>query len=152
MAKQSAGILLYRIKKNIEIFLVHPGGPYFKNKDLGSWTIPKGELITGEKPLEAASREFLEETGQTMTGEFIPLEPIRQKGGKQVLAWALQGDIDPAKCICNSFEIEWPPRSGSKRSFPEVDKYEWLTIEDARLKINPAQIDFLDQLEKIVDH
>jgi predicted NUDIX family NTP pyrophosphohydrolase len=151
MAKQSAGILLYRLKNEIEVFLVHPGGPFFKNKDIGSWTIPKGELFADENPLDTAKREFFEETGQTAVGKFVPLESITQKGGKQVQAWALEGDIDAEKCVCNLFEIEWPPRSGKKKSFPEVDKYEWLSITSAREKINPAQIGLLDQLAQIVN-
>ena len=150
MAKQSAGILLYRITTRVEVFLVHPGGPFFKNKDLGSWTIPKGELGDNENPLDAAKREFLEETGQTISGNFIPLEAITQKGGKEVLAWALESDLDVSKCLSNLFEIEWPPRSGRKKSFPEVDKFEWFAADDAKAKINVAQVNLIEQLEKLI--
>src|ERR1700733_5557461 len=112
-SNMSAGILLYRLKhKHLEILLVHPGGPFWKNKDLGSWSIPKGEFTTGEDALQAAKREFLEEIGSTITGDYIELTPVKQKSGKIVYAWACQGDIDPKKIKSNSFEMEWPPKSG----------------------------------------
>ena len=151
MAKQSAGILLYRfINKQLQIFLVHPGGPFFKNKDNASWTIPKGEFTEEEEALAAAKREFLEETGQSIDGIFIPLSPITQKSGKIVYAWGVEGDIDPETIISNLFEIEWPPKSGKKQSFPEVDKGGWFDVETAKVKINPAQVALVEELEGIL--
>jgi predicted NUDIX family NTP pyrophosphohydrolase len=150
MAKQSAGILLYRKVKSPEVFLVHPGGPFFARKDLGSWSIPKGEFAEGEDPLAAALREFREETGFDIGGAFLALLPIRQKGGKTVYAWALEGDIDPAKVVSNVFEIAWPPGSGQRRTFPEIDRAEWFTAEMAREKINEAQKGFIDELETLL--
>jgi len=147
MGKQSAGILLYR--KNdalLQVFLVHPGGPFFKNKDLGSWSVPKGEFLDGEDPLIAAKREFLEETGQFIDGNFIPLNPVTLKSGKLVYAWAVEGDIDHETILSNLFEIEWPPKSGEKQSFPEIDRAGWFDIETAKLKINIGQIGFLENL------
>ena len=121
--KQSAGILLYRsADPETEVLLVHPGGPFWKNKDAGAWTIPKGEFEESEDPLAAAIREFKEETGFTLHGEFIALTPIQQKAGKIVYAWAIEGDIDATKVKSNFFEMEWPPKSGKKQSFPEIDK------------------------------
>jgi len=145
-SRQSAGILLYRLVPELEVFLVHPGGPFWKNKDAGSWTIPKGEFGDAEPALDAAIREFREETGATLSGDFKALQPIRQKGGKRVLAWAIAGNFDPADLVSNSFEIEWPRGSGKLRSFPEVDKGAWYTLAVAREVINPAQIAFLDEL------
>lgn len=145
--KQSAGILLFRkTDQNIEFFLVHPGGPFFAKKDLGFWTIPKGELNENEAPLAAAIREFAEETGKTLSGDFIELSPVVQKGGKKVLCWAISGDIDPATIVSNTFEIEWPPRSGKKQSFAEVDKAAWLNYNDAIKHINEKQVALLDEL------
>lgn len=150
-SKQSAGILLYRrLDALLEVFLVHPGGPFWKNKDAGSWTIPKGEFTDDEPALDAAVREFREETGFTLTGPFQPLSPIRQKGGKRVYAWAAPGDLDPKKIVSNTFELEWPRRSGKSQTFPEVDKGGWFSIADARQMINPAQIALLDELEETV--
>lgn len=147
MPKQSAGILLYRKKEaQMQIFLVHPGGPFFKNKDDGSWSIPKGEFLEGDDPLAAAKREFEEETGETIAGEFIPLNPIRQKGGKTVHAWAVEGDIEHTTIKSNHFEIEWPPRSGKQQSFPEIDRADWFDIDAAKVKINSAQTGFIDEL------
>src|SRR2546422_40260 len=126
MSKKSAGILLYRIKnKNPEVFLVHPGGPFWAKKDLGAWSIPKGELSDNEAPLDAAKREFKEETGMDINGKFIELTPVTQKGGKLVYAFALEGEIDPDEIKCNTFEMEWPPRSGKKQEFPEIDRSGW---------------------------
>src|SRR5436190_3780300 len=137
MAKQSAGILLYRISNKFpEVFLVHPGGPFWSKKDDGAWSIPKGEFETNEEPLTAAKREFEEETGVAISGKFIELVPIKQKGGKIVYAWAVEGDIDPEKIQSNSFEIEWPPKSGKMKTFPEIDKASWFTLNDAFVKIN----------------
>lgn len=147
MPKQSAGILLYRkTPQGLQVFLVHPGGPFFKNKDDGSWSVPKGEYESGEDPLAAAKREFKEETGHEITGNFIALSPIKQKGGKMVLAWAVEGDIDPKNIKSNTFEIEWPPRSGKKQTFDEIDRGEWFDITTAKTKINPAQAALIDEL------
>lgn len=147
MPKQSAGILLYRkTPQGLQVFLVHPGGPFFKNKDDGSWSVPKGEYESGEDPLAAAKREFKEETGHEITGNFVALSPIKQKGGKMVLAWAVEGDIDPKNIKSNTFEIEWPPRSGKKQTFDEIDRGEWFDITTAKTKINPAQAALIDEL------
>ena len=147
MPKQSAGILLFRkINNQLEIFLVHPGGPFFKNKDLGVWSIPKGEFLDDEDALVAAKREFLEETGQSIDGNFILLKPVILKSGKKVYAWAVEGDIDHEIIVSNLFEMEWPPKSGKKQSFPEIDRADWFDVEKAKLKINPAQTAFIDEL------
>ena len=147
MAKESAGLLLYRRKDEaLEVFLVHPGGPFWAKKDDGAWSIPKGELAPGEEPLAAAIREFAEETGTTLAGDFRALPPAKQAGGKLVRAWALEGDIDPASVKSNFFEMEWPPRSGKKQSFPEVDRGEWFTLDAARRRINKGQIALIDAL------
>ncbi len=147
MGKQSAGILLYRkTEDKLQVFLVHPGGPFFKNKDDGSWSIPKGEFLDDEDPLQAAKREFEEETGQTVTGKFINLNPITQKGGKKVHAWAVEGDINHLMVKSNHFEMEWPPRSGKQQSFPEVDRAGWFDMDIARVKINPAQTGLIEEL------
>lgn len=147
MGKQSAGILLYRTTEGkLQVFLVHPGGPFFKNKDDGSWSVPKGEFQDDEDPLEAAKREFEEETGQTITGEFIKLNPIIQKGGKKVQVWAVAGDINHLTIKSNLFEMEWPPRSGKQQSFPEVDRAAWFDIEIAKVKVNPAQAELINEL------
>ncbi len=149
MPKQSAGILLYRnINNKLEVFLIHPGGPFFKNKDEGSWSIPKGEFLDGEDALMAAKREFLEETGQAIDGNFILLSPVKQKSGKIVFAWAVEGDIDHEIIVSNLFEMEWPPGSGKKASFAEVDRAGWFEPGVAKIKINPAQIPLIDELEK----
>ncbi len=145
--KQSAGILLFRrINLDPQFFLVHPGGPFFAKKDAGAWTIPKGEIVPPESPLDAAIREFEEETGLRPRGPFVPLDAIVQKGGKQVLCWAVEGNLDPAKVVSNTFELEWPPRSGKRVSFPEIDKSGWFTLPDARQLINERQISLLEQL------
>jgi predicted NUDIX family NTP pyrophosphohydrolase len=148
--RKSAGILLYRLhQKRLEVFLVHHGGPFWQNKDAGAWSIVKGEF-TDETPLEAARREFKEETGTTIDRDFTELTPIKQKAGKLVYAFAIEGDIDAATIQCNTFKMEWPPKSGKWQSFPEVDKAEWFTIEQAKEKINSAQIAFLEELQHIV--
>ncbi|MBF4516788.1 NUDIX domain-containing protein [Flavobacterium sp. ANB] len=146
--KQSAGILLYKfIGSTIFFLLVHPGGPFWKNKDLESWSIPKGEFTDDEDPLEAAKREFKEETGFELEGDdFIKLEYVKLKSGKTVFAWALEFDIDVALVKSNEFEIEWPPKSGNLQSFPEIDKAEWFQTAEALKKINPAQADFIVQI------
>jgi predicted NUDIX family NTP pyrophosphohydrolase len=151
MAIKSAGILLFRKKGNaLEIFLAHPGGPMWLRKDEGAWSIPKGEYDDTEDPLEAAKREFEEETGQRVSGNFIPLKPIRLKSGKIVNAWAVEGDIDADKIKSNSFEMEWPPRSRKMRSFPEVDKGEWFSVQEAKIKINTGQLPLITELEEVI--
>lgn len=148
MAKRSAGILLYRLKsKRAEVLLVHPGGPFWKNKDEGAWSIPKGEY-DGEEPLEAAKREMEEEVGKKPKGDFYPLDPVRLKSGKIIHAWYCHDDFDPAQLQSNFFEMEWPVKSGKMQSFPEVDRAEWFDLRTAREKINPGQIPFIVQLEK----
>jgi predicted NUDIX family NTP pyrophosphohydrolase len=144
--KISAGLLLYRCRGELEVFLVHPGGPFWSKKDAGAWSIPKGEIAEGEDPLQAAKREFVEETGFSIDGEFRPLDPVKQSGGKVVQAWAVEADCDPAELHSNRFSIEWPPKSGKTREFPEVDRAAWFNIPEARRRINAGQIGFLDQL------
>ena len=145
--KKSAGLLLYKfIDSTIYFLLVHPGGPFWKNKDLESWSIPKGEFTDDEDPLEAARREFHEETGFEIDGDFITLESVKLKSGKTVFAWAVEFDIDVALVKSNEFEMEWPPKSGSMKSFPEVDRAEWFQTAEALKKINPAQADFIIQI------
>ncbi len=145
--KQSAGLLLYKfIDSTIYFLLVHPGGPFWKNKDLESWSIPKGEFTADEDPLEAAKREFREETGFEVDGDFITLESVKLKSGKTVFAWAVEFDIDVTLVKSNEFEVEWPPKSGSIKSFPEIDKAEWFQAAEALKKINPAQADFIIQI------
>lgn len=147
----SAGLLMYRdVGDGWEVLLVHPGGPYFRNKDDGAWTIPKGEVGPGEELLAAAIREFGEETGVTPAGPFTPLTPVRQKGGKVVHAWAFRGDCDPGKIVSNTFTIEWPPRSGRRAEFPEVDRAAFFGPDEARRKINAGQIPLLDELGRIL--
>ena len=148
MATQiSAGILLYRLRKGaLEVFLVHPGGPYWRNKDVGAWSIPKGLLEEGDDELAAAKREFEEETGSRVDGEFIELTPLAQPSGKVVHAWAVEGDIDASSVRSNTFRMEWPPRSGKMQEFPEVDRGAWFTLDLAREKILNGQRGFLDQL------
>ena len=150
--KTAAGLLLFRRREQLEVFLVHPGGPFWARKDVGAWTLPKGEIQDGEDPLAAAKREFTEETGFAVEGEFHPLEPVRQSGGKIVHAWAVEGDCDPSKLCSNSFSMEWPPKSGGAREFPEVDRGDWFAIDEARKRILPAQEKFLEQLVKLLDH
>ena len=145
--KRSAGILMYRREgEDILLLLVHPGGPFWVKKDFGSWSIPKGEYAVGEDALAAARREFAEETGYTPQGEFQPLGEITQSGGKRVAAWAVSGDFDPQTLISNRFEMEWPPRSGQIRSFPEVDRAAWFTAAEARERLLRAQTTFIDRL------
>lgn len=147
--KQSAGILLYRFLNNqLQVFLVHPGGPFWKNKDSGVWTIPKGEFTFEETPLTAAIREFHEETGKLLSGNFLELSPVKQKSGKLVYAWAIEGDIDPGDIQCNTFKMEWPPKSGKWQNFPEVDKGEWFTTEEVKEKIIAAQLPLIDELQE----
>ncbi|PKN37757.1 MAG: NUDIX hydrolase [Deltaproteobacteria bacterium HGW-Deltaproteobacteria-2] len=149
MKKTSAGILLYRaLDDGLEVFLIHPGGPYWEKKDEGSWSVPKGEFEAGEDPLEAAKREFREETGSDITGEFIELIPLKQPSGKIVYAWAVEGNIDATSIKSNLFTMEWPPRSGKEQAFPEADKGGWFTILQAREKLLAGQRGFLEQLQK----
>ncbi len=148
MASKSAGVLLYRKKnKGLEVLLVHPGGPFWKNKDEGAWSIPKGEFDETEEPFVAALREVKEEMGLELKGNFIELTPVKQKSGKLVYAWALEHDFDPLEIKSNTFEIEWPPRSGKKQKFPEIDKAEWFDIKAATKKIIAAQIHLLEELK-----
>lgn len=146
--KLSAGILLYRLRSGVpEVFLVHPGGPFWAKKDAGAWSLPKGEFEEGGDPLETARREFLEETGSPVSGAFAALTPLKQKSGKLVHAWTVEGDIDAASIRSNTFSMEWPPRSGKQQEFPEVDRGEWFTIPVAREKLQQGQLGFLDELE-----
>jgi predicted NUDIX family NTP pyrophosphohydrolase len=145
--KRSAGILMYRREgEDVLLLLVHPGGPYWAKKDFGSWSIPKGEYAEGEDALAAARREFAEETGCKPEGEFHPLGEIIQSGGKHVVAWAVSGDFDPRTLTSNRFEMEWPPRSGQIRSFPEVDRAAWFTVAEARERLLHAQTTLIDRL------
>lgn len=147
MAKTSAGLLLYRRRGDeLEVLLVHPGGPFWAKKDLGAWSLPKGELAEGEDPLAAAVREFTEETGFPIEGEFRALTPRRQPSGKTILAWAVEGDCDPATLRSNVFSMEWPPKSGKQQEFPEVDRASWFTIDEARKRIIAGQVPFLDEI------
>lgn len=153
MAKSrvSAGLLMYRIMNgHVQVLLAHPGGPYFKNKDEGDWSIPKGEIEPGEEMLEAARREFAEEIGIHAAGPFIALSPVKQKGGKIVHAWACAGDFDPATIVSNMFSMEWPPGSGRQAEFPEVDRAEFFDIKQARRKIKAAQAPLIDELVAIL--
>ena len=147
MPKKSAGLLLYRHKHDfVEVLLVHPGGPFWRNKDEGAWTIPKGEF-DDEDPVEAARREFQEETGSAPPdGQYIPLTPIKQKNGKIVHAWAVEGDFDPANLNSNLFETEWPPKSGRTQKFPEVDRAEWFAPDIAKRKVLSGQGALIEEL------
>lgn len=147
MAKASAGVLLYRRRDGrLEVFLVHPGGPFWARRDAGAWSIPKGELAPGEDPEAAARRELAEETGIAAAGAAIALTPIRQKGGKLVHAFALAGDADPARLVSNRFVIEWPPRSGRQQEFPEIDRAAWFELAEAREKLLESQRGLLEEL------
>ena len=147
MAKRSAGLLLFKRRDGkVQVFLVHPGGPFWRKKDAGAWSIPKGEYEEGEDPLAAAKREFEEETGIKPQGKFIALGEIKQPGGKVVSAWAFEGDCSPKEIQSNTFSMEWPPKSGHKREFPEVDRADWFALDDARRRIVKGQIGFLDRL------
>jgi predicted NUDIX family NTP pyrophosphohydrolase len=148
MPKQSAGLLLYRRgPEGAEVFLVHPGGPFWAKKDEGAWSIPKGEFEAGEDPLAAAVREFEEETGVRIAGRFLPLDPVVQSSGKRVVAWAVEGDIDAAAIRSDTFTIEWPPRSGRQQAFPEVDRGAWFRLDEAKRRILASQRPLLEQLE-----
>jgi predicted NUDIX family NTP pyrophosphohydrolase len=150
MARISAGLLMYRIRAGaVEVLLAHPGGPFFKNKDAGAWSIPKGEIDKGEDMLEAAQREFEEETGVKPSGPFIPLTPIKQKGGKIVHAWAFKGDCDPSATVSNTFTMEWPPRSGKMAEFPEIDRTGFFDLTAAKVKIKAGQEALIEELKQI---
>jgi len=150
MGKESAGLLLYRRRGGIlEVFLVHPGGPFWAKKDLGSWSLPKGEFPPGEDPLTAARREFAEETGFPAAGSFLPLTPLRQPSGKVIHAWALEGDCAPDALRSNTFTLEWPPKSGRLKEFPEVDRAAWFPLQEAKNRIIPGQVGFLEELERL---
>ena len=152
MPKISAGILLYRLNNSDpEVLLVHPGGPFWVKKNMGSWSIPKGEIEPEEDLLEAAIRETKEETGIKSQGKFIALSPLKQKSGKIIHAWALQGNFDPLDLKSNSFEMIWPPKSGKNNVFPEIDKAAWFPLKEAKLRIVPGQIPFITELENLVN-
>jgi predicted NUDIX family NTP pyrophosphohydrolase len=151
MAARSAGTLVYRKRTEaVEVLLVHPGGPFWQKRDLGAWSVPKGEYADNEDAEATARREFTEETGWTIAGEMTPLGDIRQKAGKTVTAFAVECDFDPATLESNSFEMEWPPRSGRVASFPEVDRAGWFSLADARQKIIEGQHPLLDRLEELL--
>ena len=148
MPKRSAGLLLFKRDADVlRVFLVHPGGPFWQKRDLGSWSIPKGEYVDGEDARAVALREFEEETGVApQAGDLIPLGDVRQAGGKVVTAWAIEGNLDPEKIVSNTFEMIWPPKSGKRQSFPEIDRAGWFTIAEAHAKILDGQRPFLERL------
>lgn len=149
--KRSAGILLYRRRHGaLEVLLAHPGGPFWRKRDAGAWTIPKGEIDAGEEPFAAARREFLEETGVDPGDRGEPLTPCRQRSGKVVHAWAIEGDCDAGCIRSNEFSMEWPPKSGRMASFPEIDRAQWFALAEARRRILAGQAPFLDELERLV--
>jgi predicted NUDIX family NTP pyrophosphohydrolase len=149
--KKSAGILLYRRSAGgLEVLLAHPGGPFWRHRDLGAWTLPKGEIVEGEDALDAARREFGEETGLAAAGPFVALTPLRQPSGKTLYAWAAEGDCDAASLRSNRFTLEWPPRSGKHAEFPEIDRAAWLALPEARQKILKGQAPLLDELESLL--
>jgi predicted NUDIX family NTP pyrophosphohydrolase len=151
MPEVSVGILIYRWRKKVlEVFLIHPGGPFWKNKDAGAWSIPKGILDPGEDPLEGAQREFYEETGFDVPGDLIPLAAVKAYAGKTIRAWAGEGDYDPGKIRSNVFSMEWPPHSGTRREFPEIDRAAWFGIEEAHEKMHRGQVPLLDELVGIL--
>src|SRR6056297_1209843 len=147
MTKKSAGIFMYRFREmKLQVFLVHPGGPFWARKDKAAWSIPKGEFDDLEAPLEAAKREFQEETGMPVTGDFINLGEIKQPGRKIIYVWAVEGDCDPAAIKSNTFEMQWPPNSGKYKSFPEVDRAGWFSLGAAREKLHKGQVVLIDRL------
>ena len=152
MKKQSAGILPYKfVKKQLFFFIAHPGGPFYRKKDNGYWGIVKGEFDEKEEPLQAAIREFKEETNLDMEGNFLPLTPRKQKSGKMVYVWAIETDFSTDNLQCNTFQLEWPPKSGVKKQFPEIDKFAWFPVSLAREKINKAQAALLNELELLLE-
>lgn len=157
MPSKSAGILFFRFENEfLQVLLVHPGGPYWTNKDKGAWSIPKGEFQNEEDPLHAAKRETFEETGinvdalVNLHSSLIPLRAVKQQGGKIIMAWAANFDLNISEIKSNQFEIEWPPKSGTKKAFPEVDKAKWMSIKEAKEKINPGQVPLIEELEEIL--
>jgi len=151
MPKISAGLLVYRMQGGVlQVFLVHPGGPFWAKKDLAAWSIPKGLIDEGEDPLAAAQREFEEETALKVSGQFIQLTPVKLKSGKVVRAWAVEGDCDLSAIISNTFSMEWPPNSGLQQEFPEVDRAAWFDIEEAKKKINQGQVGLLEELRHLL--
>ena len=151
MPKHSAGLLMYRRRQGgVEVFLVHPGGPFWAKKDLGAWSLPKGEFTPGEDAQAAARREFQEETGFPAAGEFLPLTPLKQPSGKLIQAWAFEGDCHPGAIKSNTFTLEWPPRSGHTKDFPEIDRAGWFTLEEAKVKIIQGQAGFIEELQRIL--
>src|SRR5512140_1618114 len=150
--RKSAGLLMYRRgpADEVQVLLAHPGGPFWRDKDESAWTLPKGEYVDPEDALTAARREFVEETGFAVTPPLLPLGDVTQKGGKRISAWAFQGDCEPGQLRSNTFEIEWPPRSGRRQSYPEIDRVQWFGLADARRKLLPAQCELLDRLEQLV--
>jgi predicted NUDIX family NTP pyrophosphohydrolase len=151
MPKRSAGILMYRRPDaGLELLLVHPGGPFWAKKDLGAWSIPKGEYSEGEDAFEVARREFEEETGARPQGDFLPLGELVQPGRKIVTAWAVEGDLDPSELKSNLFDMEWPPKSGRRQSFPEVDRAQWFSPAEARRKILTGQSEFITRLREAI--
>src|SRR6185369_5660499 len=152
MPRMSAGLLMYRIHDGeLQVLVVHPGGPFYQNNDAGVWSIPKGEPEPGEDLLETAKREFQEETGVIPHGPYIALAPVKQKGGKIVHAWAFEGNCDPSACVSNTLTLEWPPQSGRMIEFPEMDKADFFDVDSARLKIKPAQTALIEELKGILD-
>lgn len=152
MKKHSAGLLLYKRRASaVEVLLAHPGGPFWARKDKGAWAIPKGVVEAGEAPLEAAIREFTEETGFPISGDFLPLGTVVQRGGKHVDAWAVEGECDPARLKPFMFEMEWPPHSGRMAQFPEIDRVAWFGLAAGRAYILPSQLPFIDRLEALLN-
>ena len=152
MPRQSAGLLMYRRRKGVvQVLLIHPGGPFWANKDAGAWSIPKGEFSGDENALAAARREFEEETGFLPAGRFVQLTPVKQPSCKVIHAWALEGDLDATAIRSNTFTLEWPPQSGVHQEFPEVDRAAWFTIEAAKEKIIKGQTNFIDELQRIIE-
>ncbi len=151
MPQKSAGVLAYRFTETVlQVFLVHPGGPFWKNKNEGAWSIPKGELNEDEDMLIGAQREFTEETGITLSGDFIPLQPVKQRSGKWVYAWAIMADFDAESIVSNTFLLPWPPKSGKTIVVPEVDRGEWMEIPEGKLMINTGQAPLLDELVQLL--
>lgn len=154
--KIAAGILPYRLnsQNQVEVFLLHPGGPFFARRDTGTWSIPKGEVNPGEDMFAAAQREFSEETGQSFQGSTTPIEllPIKTTSGKRVYAWAVSMNFEPEQCHSNTFMVEWPPKSGKYHTYPEADKFSWFSLQTAALKITSSQLPFLNQLAALTHH
>lgn len=151
MAKTSAGLILYRMQSGqLEVLLVHPGGPFWSKKDEGAWFVPKGELNVGEEPLAGAKREFEEETGLKPEGEFLALGSVKQKSGKTIVAWAFEGDCDPSSIKSNTFTIEWPPKSGRQQEFPEIDRAGFFTVPQAKAKMHPVEYPLVLRLHELL--